>query len=302
MKLNDIKIFSKSIKGNIFFEYEIKKLNWFNIGGKVKVFFKPDTLKELIQFLKIYKNRGKIFLLGAGSNVLFSDKLYEGVVIKLGKRFCNISALNEKTIIAGSGVLDKKISEFSKNNDIGGLEFLSCIPGTIGGGIRMNSGCYDREFKNIILSVQALDYEGNIITIPAEKIKFLYRNTNLPNNLIFLSATLQGFKKDKRSIEQKIINLKKEKEKAQPSRVRTGGSTFKNPINKKNLKVWELIKSSVSLKKHFGEAKISMHHSNFFVNEKNAKFEDMMKLINYVKKEVKKKYSIDLELEVVVVD
>ena len=302
MILDDLKTFSKNIKGNIIFEHEIRKLNWFNIGGKVKVFFKPDSLHELIQFLKLYKNRGKIFLLGAGSNVLFSDDLYEGVVIKLGKRFCNISALNEKTIIAGSGVLDKKISEFTKDYDIGGFEFLSCIPGTIGGGIKMNSGCYDREFKNIILSVQALDYDGNIITIPSDKIKFLYRNTNLPNNLIFLSATLQGYKSDNKSIEQRIINLKKEKEKTQPSRIKTGGSTFKNPINKNNLKVWELIKNSVSLNKHFGDAKISAHHSNFFINEKNAKFEDMMKLIKYVKKEVKKKYEIDLELEVVVVD
>ena len=302
MIIDDIKSFSKDIESDIFFDYEIKNLNWFNIGGSAKLFFKPKSLQELIKFLKLYKNRGKIFLLGAGSNVLFSDDMFDGVVIKLGKRFCNISLINSETIVAGSGVLDKKISKFSEDNNIGGMEFLSCIPGTIGGGIKMNSGCYNQEFKNIILSVQTIDTHGKVVTIPAERIKFHYRGSNLSDELIFLSATLKGYTRDKTLIKKEINELKNEKERTQPSKIKTSGSTFKNPLGKSKMKVWELIKNSVPEDINFGDACISSQHSNFFVNKNNAKSNDMLKLINFVKDQVKKKYKIELELEIKVID
>ncbi len=302
MKLTDIEKFKRKINGIILFDYDIKNLNWFNIGGKTKIYFKPESLEELIDFLKIYKKRGKIFLLGAGSNVLFSDEIFDGVIIKLGKRFNNISKLNEDTIIAGGNVLDKKLSEYSKNNEIGGLEFLSCIPGTVGGGIKMNSGCYNREFKDILVSVQAVNYTGKIITIPSKEIKFMYRKTNLPNDLIFLSATIKGYKKNSTEIQDEMVKLKKIKEETQPSKIKTGGSTFKNPVSKTDLKVWELISTSIPHEISFGDASISKHHSNFFVNKKNAKFNDMLKLINYVKEQVRLKYKIDLELEVIIIN
>ena len=302
MITEDIKSFSKDIEGDIFFDHEIKNLNWFNIGGSAKLFFKPKSLQELIKFLKLYNKRGKIFILGAGSNVLFSDDIFDGVVIKLGKRFRNISLINSETIVAGSGVLDKKISNFSEDNNIGGMEFLSCIPGTIGGGIKMNSGCYNREFKNITLSVQTVDTYGKVISIPAEKIKFHYRGSNLSDELIFLSATLKGYKKDKTLIKKEINELKNEKERTQPSKIKTSGSTFKNPLNKSKMKVWELIKNSVPKDINFGDACISSHHSNFFVNKNNAKSNDMLRLINFVKDQVKKKYNIELELEIKIID
>ena len=301
MILEDINKFSKNIHGNLKFDYELKNLNWFNIGGKTKIFFKPEDLKELREFLKLYNQRGKIFLLGAGSNVLFSDDTFDGVVIKLGKRFSNISLLDDTTIIAGCSVLDKKLSMFSIENNISGLEFLSCIPGTVGGGIRMNSGCYDTEFKDITHSVQAIDFKGNILTFPSNKIEFKYRGSNLPKDIIFLSATLKGILEDKSFIQERVNKFKETKEISQPSKIKTSGSTFKNPKNSLNLKVWELIKKSVPKDIKFGDASISNHHSNFFVNNKNAKSKDMLKLINYVKTEVKKKFNIDLELEVVIV-
>jgi len=301
MILEDINKFSKNIHGNLKFDYELKNLNWFNIGGKTKIFFKPEDLKELREFLKLYNQRGKIFLLGAGSNVLFSDDTFDGVVIKLGKRFSNISLLDDTTIIAGCSVLDKKLSMFSIENNISGLEFLSCIPGTVGGGIRMNSGCYDTEFKDITHSVQAIDFKGNILTFPSNKIEFKYRGSNLPKDIIFLSATLKGILEDKSFIQERVNKFKETKEISQPSKIKTSGSTFKNPKNSLNLKVWELIKKSVPKDIKFGDASISNHHSNFFVNNKNAKSKDMLKLINYVKTEVKRKFNIDLELEVVIV-
>ena len=140
---------------------------------------------------------------------MITDGIFNGVVIKLGSNFRKISILNENIIIAGSNVTDRAFSDFAMENNIGGFEFLSCIPGTIGGGIRMNSGCYGIEFKDILVSVQAIDFDGNVLSIPANKIKFSYRGVNLPNNLIFLSATFKGKKKNKDKICQEMLKLKK---------------------------------------------------------------------------------------------
>ncbi len=299
MKIDDIQNFASKLESKIHFDHCLKKFSWFNIGGKTKIFFKAESLKDLIGFLKIYNNRGKIFVLGAGSNILINDSTYDGVVIKLGKRFNNISKLDNDLIVAGSNVLDRKVSDFSIENSIGGLEFLSCIPGTIGGGIKMNSGCYEKEFKDILISIQVLDYSGNVNTIPSKNIDFFYRGTNLPNDLIFLSATLKGDKTDKDKIITKTKKLRSKKEISQPSKIKTGGSTFKNPIGKSNKKVWELIKESVPGNIQFGDAIISSKHSNFFVNKKNASFEDMKKLIFTVQDMVKQKQGIKLDLEII---
>ena len=302
MKLQDLKNFSEKKKNTLHFDYNIKNLNWFNIGGKSKLFYKPDSLKDLSEFLKIYNKRGKIFILGAGSNTLFTDEVYNGVVVKLGNRFNNISKLNDNTVIAGSNVLDKNLSNYLAENEIGGLEFLSCIPGTVGGGVKMNSGCYGKEFKDFILSIQVMDFEGNIYTIPSSKINFFYRGTDLKNDLIFLSASFKGKKKKKEQIYEEIERLKNKKKISQPSRVKTGGSTFKNPINSSKLKVWELIKNSVPAGCEFGDATISHQHFNFLVNKKDAKFSDMIKLITFIKKKVFEKYKIKLNLEIVIAD
>ena len=302
MIVSDIRDFSKSLKGKIFFDYDINKTNWFNIGGKAKIFFKPSSLNELISFLKLFNKRGKIFVLGAGSNVLIKDGIFDGVIIKLDKNFSNISLLNENIIVAGSSASDIKLSEFAKENSIGGFEFLSCIPGTVGGGIRMNSGCFKREFKDILISVQAVDYTGKVLTIPADKIKFKYRDCDLSKNLIFLSASFKKKFKEKKLISEEINLLKNKKELSQPTRIKTGGSTFKNPIEQTNKKVWELIKESVPLDTEFGDAKISEKHCNFFINKKNASFNDMQNLINFVKEKVKLKTGIDLNLEIILVE
>ena len=276
----------------------LKKKNWFNIGGKSKVFYKSKNLRELVNFLKKLQNSEKIFILGAGSNTLISDNLFDGVVIKLNKNFNNISLLKEDIIIAGSAVLDKSLSDFALNNSISGFEFLSCIPGTIGGGIRMNAGCFDKEFKDILLSVQAIDKSGNIITIPSKDIKFDYRESDLSDDLIFLSASFKGVKSNKIKIKDKMNKLKIEKETNQPSKIKTSGSTFKNPKSQSKKKVWELIKESVPLDKSFGDACISQKHCNFFVNKGQASFEDMNKLIDFVAKKVLEKTGISLEKEI----
>ena len=187
-------------------------------------------------------------------------------------------------------------------NSLGGFEFLSCIPGTIGGGIKMNAGCFQREFKDILVSIQAVNNSGQVITIPAKEINFKYRDSGLSEDLIFLSASFKGFKKDKDTIKNEIKLLKEKKEQTQPTKIKTSGSTFKNPINQTDKKVWQLIKESVSLKESFGDACISEKHCNFFVNKGNAKFEDMKKLINFVSESVFKKTGVKLETEIKILE
>ena len=302
MEINQLKNLLDEFGDNVIFEYDLKKKNWFNIGGKSKVFYKANNLKELINFLKKVADKEKIFILGAGSNTLITDNLYDGIVIKLSKDFNNISLFKDDIIIAGSGVLDKTLSDFAMKNNLSGFEFLSCIPGTIGGGIRMNAGCFGNEFKDILLSIQAIDKKGNVLTIPVKDINFEYRKNDISEDLIFLSASFKGIKSEYKKIENQTKKLKIEKEKNQPTRIKTSGSTFKNPILQTKKKVWELIKDSVPLNKRFGDACISEKHCNFFVNKGNASFNDMKQLIDFVSKNVLEKTGISLEKEIKILE
>tara|TARA_A100001011_G_scaffold399486_1_gene508347 strand:+ start:3999 stop:4910 length:912 start_codon:yes stop_codon:yes gene_type:complete len=302
MKTNQLKELLKDFNSKIIFNEDLKKKNWFNIGGKAKVFFKPNNLKDLVEFLKILNNKEKISIIGAGSNTLITDDLYDGVVIKLGKNFNRISLLNKDIIIAGTAVLDKNLADYAANNNLSGFEFLACIPGTIGGGIRMNAGCFGREIKDILISIQAIDKIGNILTIPVKEINFEYRNNDLPENLIFLSASFKGLKESSKKIKDEMLKLRTQKENNQPTRIKTSGSTFKNPINQTNKKVWELIKESVPKNTSFGDACISEKHSNFFINKGNATFNDMIKLINFVSESVLNKTGISIEKEIKILE
>ena len=302
MEINHLKKILYEFGSNVKFDQDLKRKNWFNIGGRSKVFYTAENLIELIKFLKILNNKEKIFILGAGSNTLINDKLFDGIVIKLSKNFNNISLLGKDIIIAGSAVLDKSLSDFAMNNNLTGFEFLSCIPGTVGGGIRMNAGCFENEFKDILISIQAIDKSGNVITIPSKDIKFEYRNNNLSNDLIFLSASFKGVVSDYKKINDRMNKFKTQKDKNQPTKIKTSGSTFKNPIAQTEKKVWELIKDSVPLDKSFGDAGISEKHCNFFVNKGNAKFEDMKRLIDFVAKNVLDKTGVRLEKEIKILE
>ena len=301
MKVNDLENIEFFDNSRLNFNHDLSRLNWFNIGGKTKVFLFANSLKDLSIFLKQYNNRGKIFILGAGSNVLFNDEIYEGAIIKLGKYFNNVSKLKENLIVAGSSCLDKNLSEFAMENYIEGFEFLSCIPGSVGGGIKMNAGCYGREIKDIIVSVQAIDFKGKVFTIPYSEINFKYRSTNLSKDLIYLSGTFKGNLSKKNIIKEKIDELKRKKEHSQPIRIKTSGSTFKNPLNQTDKKVWELIRESIDIEKvnkMFGDAKISEKHCNFLINKEKASSKEMKSLINFIKENVYKKTGVNLELEI----
>ena len=294
-QINEIK---KKISGKLSFDENLSKHSWFNLGGPAKVIFRPNNLNELSIFLRSMRGYDKIKVLGAGSNTLIRDGGFDGIVIKLGKPFSHLSLFNQNTIIAGSSALDKNVSNFALENSLSGFEFLSCIPGTIGGGIRMNSGCYGEDISKILISVQVMDLHGKMKVMYSSDINFSYRSSNLENNLIFVSATFAGKKNTKVNIKKKINALLEQKKIDQPLKIKTCGSTFKNP---KNNRAWQLIKDSGCVGMSVGDAHISSKHCNFFLNKGNAKSEDLENLIYQVKKKVLDKTGINLELELQII-
>ena len=296
--ISQVKEMGKKISGQILFDESLSKHSWFNLGGPAKIIFKPKNLNELSIFLKNFRRFNKIKVLGAGSNTLIRDGGFDGVIIKFGKSFSHITLFNRNMLIAGASALDKNVSNFALENSLSGFEFLSCIPGTIGGGIRMNSGCYGEDISKILVSVQAMDLNGKVKVIYSSDIKFYYRRCSLDNSLIFISATFKGKKNSNLNIQKKIINLVERKKKDQPSKIKTCGSTFKNPENNK---AWSLIKNSGCASMKVGDAHISEKHCNFFVNKGNAKSQDLENLIYQVKNKVLDKTGIKLELELEII-
>lgn len=292
-------LLQKKFGKNLKFKENLSKYSWFNLGGPADIFFRPDSINQLKEFLHETRNtNGKINILGAGSNTLIRDLGIKGTVIKLSSKFSNIKLIEKDIIEVGAATLDRKVSDFAKNNGIGEMEFLSCIPGSIGGAIIMNSGCYGSDISKILLSIKVLDKLGHEKEIKSDEIKFCYRGSDLPNNFIILSAKLKGMISSRKIIEKKQNDLINKKKETQPSQVKTGGSTFKNNNSKK---AWMLIKESGCDQFSVGNAKISNKHCNFFINDGKAKSSDIEELINKVKKEVKIKTGVNLELEIKII-
>ena len=296
MKLEDsiFKKFGDTLNTNV----NLSNYSWFNLGGKAEYFFKANNKNQLLEFLEeIKKRKLKSTILGAGSNTLFRDKGVGGAVIKLGINFSYTKLIGKDVIDTGAATLDRKIANFAKNNNLKNLEFLSCIPGSIGGGIIMNSGCYDADISKVLLSIKAIDKNKlSEIEIKREDIKFLYRETDLSENLIITSVKLKGVIGSKDEIEKKQSDLIERKKISQPSQIKTCGSTFKNIS--KNKKAWMLIKKSGCDQFQEGDAMISQKHCNFFINNGNAKSSDIENLIKKVKKKVYEKTGENLELEI----
>tara|TARA_B100001059_G_C17806917_1_gene569774 strand:+ start:375 stop:1277 length:903 start_codon:yes stop_codon:yes gene_type:complete len=287
------KMFNNSIK----FNEILSKFSWFNLGGPAEIFFKPENENQLSKFLNTIKNL-KINIIGAGSNTLIRDGGIKGVTIKLSTKFSYVKLIEENTIEVGASTMDKKLSQFATDNSITGFEFLSCIPGSVGGAIKMNSGCYGDDISKILTSIKVIDFNGKIFEIENNDINFQYRGCNLPNDIIILSAKFEGKHLPKEKVEEKQKSLIERKKNSQPSQIKTCGSTFKNTLNKK---AWELIKNSDCAEMSVGDAKISKKHCNFFVNEGKASSADIEELMNKVNKKVFEKTGIKLELEIKVV-
>ena len=299
--MNFNELLKKKFEGNISNNTSLSNYSWFNLGGPAEYLFKPNDEKQLIEFLKINKkNKLKITILGAGSNTLIRDKGIRSVVIKLGKNFSKIKLIEKNILKVGASALDKKISNFAKENGIGDLEFLSCIPGSIGGSVMMNSGCYGGDISKVLVSINVIDMEKCIEKeIKRDEIEFFYRGNNLSNNLIITAATLKGTTMNTYDIEKKQKEFIEKKKLSQPSKIKTCGSKFKNFSKVK--KAWQLIKEAGCDEFSEGDAVISKKHCNFFVNKGKANSSDIEKLIYKVKKKINDKTGINLELEIKIV-
>ena len=299
MKINRelIKKFNNSISINA----DLSNYSWFNLGGPAEYFFKPKNESQLLEFLKLNRtNKLKLTILGAGSNTLIRDKGVKGVVLKLSPSFSQIKLIEKDIIQAGAATLDRKVSNFAKDNNISNFEFLSCIPGSIGGAVIMNSGCYDNDISKILISIRAIDINQCIEReIKRDEIEFYYRGTNLSKDLIITSVKLKGKIKPKGMIEKIQNELIEKKKMSQPSQIKTCGSTFKNLSNDK--KAWKLIKDSGCEDLREGDAVLSKKHCNFFVNNGKAKSIDIENLIKKVKKTVNEKTGVNLELEIKII-
>ena len=293
--------FINKFKESLSEKVNLSNYSWFNLGGNADFFFKPRDISHLKEFLKeANKKNVNLTVIGAGSNILFRDKGVRGVVIKLGKQFSFIKKIGEDILDVGAATLDRKVANFAMENNLKNLEFLSCIPGSIGGAVIMNTGCYGSDISKVLISINVFDKKRMIEKeIKKEDIKFFYRGTNLPDDLIILSAKLKGAKGNKSEIKKTQNDLIKRKKISQPSQIKTCGSTFKNIDNQK--KAWILIKEAGCNNYKVGDAEISKKHCNFFVNNGKAKSEDIENLVKKVQKRVHEKTGINLELEIKIV-
>ncbi len=299
MSINFYSQLKKNLQGELRENFDLSKSNWLGIGGKANFFFKPKDLNDLQIFLRNNNQHFPIIVIGSGSNLLIRDKGFEGVVIKFGKNFDYIK-INNEIINCGPATQKTLLAETAANNNLTGFEFLYCIPGTIAGGIVMNSGCYGSDISKIVLSISVIDMNGEIKIINNKDINFSYRKSSLTKNQIITNIEMKGSFLKKEKVIEIMRNLKNKKDFEQPQKIKTGGSTFKNPRDS-DKKAWELIKESGCADLRVGGIKLSKLHCNFLENLDGATSEDAENIIENIKQQVFKKTNINLELELEVV-
>ena len=299
MSINFYSELKKNLQGELRENFDLSKSNWLGIGGKANFFFKPKDLKDLQIFLRNNNKHFPIIVIGSGSNLLIRDKGFDGVVIKFGKDF-DYKKINNNIINCGPATPKSILAEYAANNNLTGFEFLYCIPGTVAGGVVMNSGCYGSDISKVVLSVTVIDMNGEIKIISNKDINFSYRHSSLTKNQIITNIEMQGSFLENQKILEIMKNLKDKKDTEQPQKIKTGGSTFKNPKNS-DKKAWQLIKESGCADLRVGRIKLSNLHCNFLENLDKASSEDTENLIEKIKKEVFKKTNVNLELELEVV-
>ncbi len=290
-----------SVRGKYRFDVKLSRICWFGAGGTAKLLFIPSDVDDLSHFLKNIDMKTDVFVLGVGSNILVRDGGFNGVMIRLGNNFNDIIQLNnhEYMIKVGAAVLDKNVALFAMEKNIGGMEFLSGIPGTIGGAIAMNAGSYGGDMSAITHSIEAMDHNGMLQNFSNKEIGYRYRGNNLSRSLIFISATLMGYRSDMEDISSKIASIDKSRNATQPVKgFKTGGSTFKNPSD---IKAWQLIDGAGCRGLRIGAAQISDLHCNFLINLGTATAADIENLILEVQRRVFENSGYKLEPEIVIV-
>ena len=282
---------------NIKINYDIGKKTWFGTGGKARVLIVINNLKSLKFLLNVLPNSQPIFLIGAGSNIIVRDGGIDGITIKLGKGFKKIDYVKKRKIITiGSAAKDLDISKFCHEKSIGNFEFLRGIPGTLGGNIKMNAGCFGSSISDRLISCKIINRDGNIKEILKENLIFNYRFSSIPKDSIVIEAKFKAITKNKKKIQEMLKKITNKRNLNQPVNFRTGGSTFKNPPKES---AWKLIDKINFRGKILGGAKVSDLHTNFLINNGNANSLDLELLGEEIRNKVKKKYNINLDWELI---
>ena len=282
------------VRGRLSAGASLAKVTWFGVGGPAEVLFKPADAHDLAHFLKHKPADVPVTVIGVGSNLLVRDGGVPGVVVRLGRGFADV-LVNKADVIVGAGALDGNVALAAMQASVSGLEFLSGVPGTIGGALRMNAGAYGAEMKDIVVGAVALDGNGNRHELSAEDLGFSYRKSTVPTDWIFVEAHLRGFAGQVDDIRARMDDIRLAREDSQPLRISTGGSTFKNP---EGHKAWQLIDEAGCRGLRIGGAQVSEKHCNFLINHGTATAGDIERLGEEVRKRVKATSGIELTWEI----
>lgn len=283
-----------TVRGRYLFDTPLAPTTWFRVGGPAQVIFKPADIQDLCFFLQMRPMDIPLHVIGVGSNLLVGDGGVEGIVIRLGQGFTNVF-VDHTTIDVGAAVLDRNVATLSCQEEIGGLEFLCGIPGTIGGALRMNAGAYGSDISQILVYAHVLDPKGKLHRLTPQELGLSYRHCDLPKDWIFIGARLRGQVGKGQEIQERMDSILAERERTQPIKSRTGGSTFANP---EGGKAWELIEKAGCRGLQKGDAMMSELHCNFMINTGHATAADLEDLGEEVRERVLATTGVDLRWEI----
>jgi len=289
----ELKARMPELRGRLLASQPLGEFTWFRVGGPAQVFFMPEDENDLAYFLRNLSTETPVTVIGAGSNLIVRDGGVPGVVIRLGRGFNDVR-IEEHRVTAGTAMLDVMVARAAQAAGVAGLAFLSGIPGTIGGALRMNGGAYGGETKDVLLETRGVDRQGNMRAFNNGEMGFSYRHCSAPDDVIFTAAVLQGRAGEPEQIAGEMATIKKKREATQP-RNRTGGSTFKNPPGHS---AWKLVDEAGCRGLTIGGAQVSELHSNFLINLGNASASDIETLGETIREKVKENSGIDLEWEI----
>jgi UDP-N-acetylmuramate dehydrogenase len=282
------------VRGTYTSDAALKDLVWFRAGGPAEILFRPADADDLATFLYAKPADVRVSVIGVGSNLLVRDGGIPGVVIRLPAAFGKVST-DGLRVRAGAAALDSAVARAAADAGIASLEFLRGIPGTVGGALKMNAGCYGREIKDIFVEATAIDGKGEVHKLTPADMAFVYRKTGVPEDFVFVEAVFEGTKDAPDAIRARMAELVERREASQPVKTRTGGSTFKNPPGHK---AWQLIDQAGCRGLKHGEAQVSEKHCNFLINTADAKAADIEALGEDVRARVKAKFGVELEWEI----
>lgn len=287
------------VRGRISRDAPLGGLTWFRVGGPAEVLFRPADAEDLAQFLVCLPEGVPVTVIGVGSNLLVREGGVPGVVIRLAGPFAGV-AVDGFTVTAGAAALDLTVAMTALETGVGGLEFLSGVPGTIGGALRMNAGAFGGEMKDVTVSAEAMDHSGTIHTLTLGQLAFGYRHCGIDESWIFTKAVLQGHAGDKDAIAKRMAEIREAREASQPTRTRTGGSTFANPAPELSggHKAWQLIDQAGCRGLTNGGAQVSDKHCNFLINTGNATATEIEDLGEEVRRRVFETSGVDLRWEI----